>query len=387
MLGYKNLAALRENLQPVLLRRTRQSVRQQLPPRTNEIVRITPTDEQLGLHDSHMRQASQIARKQFLTEMDLLRLRKHLLMCRLSADSTFLVDKQPPGYSSKLEELDDLFDRLFSEENRKVLLFSEWTTMLDLIEPLLKKRRLPYVRLDGSVPQKMRQGLVHEFQSNPGCRLFLSTNAGSTGLNLQAANTVINVDLPLNPAVLEQRIARAYRMGQEQPVQVFILITEATIEERLLSTLSAKHELALAALDTESDVDQVDLAGGIEELRRRLEVLLGARPEAPLDESVRRESELAGRRAAQREKLAVSGGHLLSAAFQFLGELLPAQPDSAATKATTAALATTLKQSLTGLVEHDEQGRPRLTFALPDTAALDNLTNVLARMLAQAQSA
>jgi len=312
-------------------------------------------------------------------------------MCRMSADSTFLVDKEAPGYSSKLEELDDLFDRLFSEDNRKVLLFSEWTTMLDLIEPLLETRGLRFVRLDGSVPQKLRPGLVQEFQSDPGCRLFLTTNAGSTGLNLQAANTVINVDLPWNPAVLEQRIARAYRMGQEQPVQVFILITEGTIEEKLLSTLSAKHELALAALDTESDVDQVDLAGGLEELRKRLEVLLGASPEAPLDESLRRESELAARAAAERgtrrEQLASTGGQLLSAAFQFLGALLPAQSDSSESKAATNALAATLKQSLTDLVEQDQQGRPRLTFALPDATALDSLTNILARLLAQTQSA
>src|SRR5438270_5786 len=278
------------------------------------------------------------------------------------------------------------------EENGKVLLFSEWTTMLDLIEPLLEKRRLHFVRLDGSVPQKLRQGLVQEFQSNPGCRLFLTTNAGSTGLNLQAANTVINVDLPWNPAVLEQRIARAYRMGQEQPVQVFVLITEDTIEEKLLATLSAKHDLALAALDAESDVDKVDLAGGIEELRRRLEVLLGARPEAPSDQSLRRESELAvaraaGERHARRERLAVSGGHLLSAAFQFLGELLPAPSDSSESTAATTALAATLKQNLTDLVEPDDRGRPCLTFALPDATALDGLTNVLARLLVRTQSA
>src|SRR5205809_3168025 len=172
-----------------------------------------------------MRHVNRITRKMSLAEMDLLRLQKHLLMCRMSADSTFLVDKQAPGYSSKLEELDDLFDRLFSEENRKVLLFSEWTTMLDLIEPLLEKRGLSFVRLDGSVPQKLRQGLVHEFQTNPGCRLFLTTNAGSTGLNLQAANTVINADLPWNPAELEQRLARAQRMGQDQPVQGCLCIT------------------------------------------------------------------------------------------------------------------------------------------------------------------
>ncbi len=392
VLGYKNLNELREKLRPVLLRRTRQSVRQQLPPRTNEIIRITPTQEQIELHHSHMRLVNRITRKKFLTEMDLLRLQKHLLMCRMSANSTFLVDKEAPGYSSKLEELDDLFDRLFSEENRKVLLFSEWTTMLDLIEPLLKKRGLPFVRLDGSVPQKLRQGLVHEFQSNPGCRLFLTTNAGSTGLNLQAANTVINVDLPWNPAVLEQRIARAYRMGQEQPVQVFVLITEDTIEEKLLNTLSAKHDLALAALDAESDVDQVDLAGGIEELRRRLEVLLGARPEAPSDKSLRHESELAVARAAtersaRRERLAVSGGQLLSAAFQFLGELLPASSDSSEAKAVATALAATLKQNFTDLVDPDDRGRPRLTLALPDATALDGLTNVLARLLVRTQSA
>src|SRR5207244_3599429 len=190
-----------------------------------------------------MRLVSRITRKKFLTEMDLLRLQKHLLMCRMSADSTFLVDKQAPGYSSKLDELDDLLDRLFSEEGRKVILFSEWTTMLDLIEPLLTKRKLRFVRLDGSVPQKKRQQIVADFQSDPRVRLFLTTNAGSTGLNLQAANTIINVDLPWNPAVLEQRIARAHRIGQTRPVSVFVLVTEQTIEESLLATLSSKRDL------------------------------------------------------------------------------------------------------------------------------------------------
>jgi len=210
---------------------------------------------------------------------------------------------------------------------------------------------------------------------------------------LQFNNTVINVDLPWNPAVLEQRIARAYRMGQEQPVQVFVLITGDTIEEKLLSTLSAKRDLALAALDPESDVDQVDLAGGIEELRRRLEVLLlGARAEAPSDESLRHESELAVARVAleyraRRERLAISGGNLLSAAFQFLGELFPAPADSPESHAAANTLAATLKQSLTDLVEQDDLDRPRLTFALPDATALDGLTNVLARLLVRTQSA
>jgi len=206
LVGYKNLDDLRARLAPILLRRTRESVRLELPPRTVEIVRIPPTGEQKELHDAHMQTVAQIVRKAFLTEMDLLRLRVALLMCRMAANSTFLVDKQPPGWSTKLERLEELIDAIGDEPARKVVLFSEWTTMLDLVEPMLEKRRLEFVRLDGSVPQGKRQTLVSRYQSDPKCRFFLTTNAGSTGLNLQAANTIINVDLPWNPAILEQRI-------------------------------------------------------------------------------------------------------------------------------------------------------------------------------------
>src|SRR5581483_9712673 len=252
----------RESLKPILLRRTRESVKLEVPPRTIEMVRIPPTDEQLALHAAHMQVVATIVGKRFISEMDLLRLQKALLMCRMTADSTYLADKQEPGYSTKLERLEELIEQLFEEEGRKVVLFSEWTTMLDLIEPILRKRKLDFVRLDGSVPQKQRPELVHRFQTDADCKLFLTTNAGSTGLNLQAANTVINVDLPWNPAVLEQRIARAHRMGQKQSVQVYVLVTEETIEENLLTTLSAKHELALAALDVKSQVAEVSLQGG-----------------------------------------------------------------------------------------------------------------------------
>ncbi|HUI26227.1 MAG TPA: C-terminal helicase domain-containing protein [Candidatus Kryptonia bacterium] len=167
--------------------RTRDSVMQQLPPRSTELIRIAPTDEQREVHATHMRVVASITRKRFLTEMDLLRLKKALLVCRMAANSTYLVDKQAPGYSTKLEQLDELLERLFQEQGRKVVLFSEWTTILDLIQPRLESRRLRHVRLDGSVPQKQRQQLVNEFQNEPGCHQFITTNAGSLGLNLQAA--------------------------------------------------------------------------------------------------------------------------------------------------------------------------------------------------------
>jgi superfamily II DNA or RNA helicase len=382
VLGYKNLAELRESLRPVLLRRTRDAVMQQLPPRTTEIVRIPPTDEQLELHGAHMRVVATTIRKKFLTEMDLLRLRKALLMCRMAANSTYLVDKQKPGYSSKLEHLDDLLDRLSQERGRKVVLFSEWTTMLDLIQPLLESHRLRYVRLDGSVPQKQRQQLVHEFQQKPDCRLFITTNAGSLGLNLQAANTVINVDLPWNPAVLEQRIGRAHRMGQERPVQVYVLVTEETIEDNLLATLAAKRDLALAALDVESDADAVDLVSGIEELKQRLENLLGARPEAPLDESLEQQATQEAQRLAYRERVAAAGGELVGAAFRFLGELVSEAP----APSPPSQLVSTLRAHLSECVEEDAVGKPRLTVTLPDRAALDHLADTLARLMARSES-
>ncbi len=330
VLGYKNLDELRERLKPVLLRRTRKMVMSELPPRTTEIRRIPPTDEQLDLHNGQMRIIKTIISKKYISEMDLLRLQKALLICRMAANSTFLVDKVPPGYSSKLVEFENLIDQLIEEEDRKIVLFSEWTTMLGLIEPLLGKRKAGYVRLDGSIPQKKRQGLIHQFQREPDCKLFITTNAGAIGLNLQAANTVINVDLPWNPAVLEQRISRVHRMGQKRPVQAFLLVTEETLEEKLLGTLSAKHELALAALDPDSKVKTVDLASGMDELKRRLEVLLGARPDGAIDESQRAEVEREAERLAQRERIANAGGQLLGAAFAFIGEMFPKKEETEA---------------------------------------------------------
>jgi SNF2 family DNA or RNA helicase len=377
VLGYKHLDELRERLKPVLLRRTRKMVMSELPQRTTEIKRIPPTGEQLDLHNAQMRIIRTIISKRYISEMDLLRLQKALLICRMAANSTFLVDKVPPGYSSKLVEFENLIDQLIEEEDRKIVLFSEWTTMLGLIEPLLEKRKAGYVRLDGSIPQKKRQGLIHEFQRNPDCKLFITTNAGAIGLNLQAANTVINVDLPWNPAVLEQRISRVHRMGQKRPVQAFLLVTEETLEEKLLGTLSAKHELALAALDPDSKVKTVDLASGMEELKRRLEILLGAKPDAALDESQKAEIEKEAERLAQKEKIASAGGQLLGAAFAFIGEMFPKREE----REQTLQLTETLRKRLSECLDKDEEGRLKMTITLPDESVLNNFAKSLAQIL------
>jgi superfamily II DNA or RNA helicase len=376
LVGFKKLDDLRERLRPFLLRRTRESVRLELPPRTVEIVRIPPTDEQKSLHDAHMRVVAQIVRKPYLTEMDLLRLRMSLLMCRMAADSTFLVDKQKPGWSTKLERLADIFDGIATEPDRKVILFSEWTTMLDLIQPLLDERKLGYVRLDGSVPQKKRQALVSQFQSDPKTRLFLTTNAGSTGLNLQAANTVINVDLPWNPAVLEQRIARAHRMGQKRPVAVFVLVTEDTLEENLLATLSSKRDLAMAALDPDTQVTDVDVRTQADDLKEKLEILLGAKPEAPIDETVKETASA----AAANDRLAQAGSTFLRAAFDILGEIAGAAGERQV------AAFTDLREALDVKVVADAQGKRRLSLALPPRETLASLVRGLADLLTGGES-
>ena len=374
--GYKNLDQLRDRLKPILLRRTRSSVMQELPERTTELVRIPPTAEQKMMSDDYVARAAQIAAKKFLTEMDLLRLQKFLLMARMAANSTQLVDKEESGYSSKLERLEELLEQFAAEGNRKIILFSEWTTMLGLIEPILRQSGLEFVRLDGSVPQKKRQELVHRFQHDPDCNVIIMSNAGATGLNLQAANTVINVDLPWNPAVLEQRIARAHRMGQQQPVQVFLLVTEDTIEERLLATLSAKHDLALAALDVDSEVTEVELQSGMEELKRRLERLLGPQEQAPVDASLR--SAVAAETqqiAAHREKVASAGGELMGAALKLVGELIDTgnQVDPK--------VVDQVRAGLNQCVERDQGGRPQLRFTLADDNAVGELATTLAKLL------
>jgi superfamily II DNA/RNA helicase len=329
------------------------------------------------MQKGHRQIIQTIIQKRYLTEMDLLRLQKALLMCRMCANSTFLVDKEPPGYSSKLKELDQLLDRLMAEEDRKIVLFSEWTTMLNLIEQILQKQKLNYVRLDGSVPQKKRQGLMQQFQNDPACKLFITTNAGSTGLNLQAANTVINVDLPWNPAVLEQRIGRAHRMGQKRPVQVFLLVTENTLEENLLATLSAKHELSLAVLDPQSEATKVDMATGMEELKKRLEILLGEKPDAAEDESMKAQVENEAEALAKKEKIAAAGGKLVGAAFAFIGEMFSEKDESEEM----AKLAGAFKTKLSDCMEKGENSSLKMTISIPDEAFLDNMARSLAQMV------
>jgi superfamily II DNA/RNA helicase len=250
--------------------------------------------------------------------------------------------------------------------------------MLNRVERRLDEFQCEYVRLDGSVPQKKRPQIISTFQDNPDCRVILMTNAGSTGLNLQKANVVINADLPWNPAVLEQRIARAHRMGQENPVHIYNLVTTDTIEEGLLETLASKQELADASLDMESDVDAVAVTSGTDDLKRKLEKLLIKPLPAPVDESQRRrvESE-AERLQARRAKVSDATGQLVTAALSLAGELI-SQTDAPTVDNTKV---DQLTERLSESIETDAEGRPQLTITLPDKDALRGLATTLAKLL------
>ncbi len=242
LLGYRHLDKVREKLQPILLRRTRQEVLGQLPARTDTTVFVEMAEQQRIPYGEQQTTLARLLQKKYLTELD----RKRILCCitnmRMLCDSTFLLDQQT-NVSPKLDEFEERIRELVLMESHKVVVFSQWEMMLKKSAEVLDRLQVGHVMLTGSVPGKQRKGLMDRFRDEPGCRVFLSTDAGGTGLNLQSADTVINLEPPWNPAVLEQRIARVHRLGQHRPVQVINLVTRDSIEERVLKTIALKKSL------------------------------------------------------------------------------------------------------------------------------------------------
>ncbi|HEY7327397.1 MAG TPA: DEAD/DEAH box helicase [Gemmataceae bacterium] len=242
LLGYRNLDKIREKLTPILLRRTREEVLSQLPARTDTTVYVEMADAQRGPYSEHSHTLARLLQKKYLTEIDRRRILASIANLRMLCDSTFLLDKQTK-VSPKLAELEELLRELLFSGPHKVVIFSQWETMLRLAAEVVEKLGVGYALLHGGIPGKARRSLLERFRDDGDCRVFLSTDAGGTGLNLQTADTVINLEVPWNPAVLEQRIARVHRMGQHRPVQVFNLVMRDSIEERVLRTLAVKRSL------------------------------------------------------------------------------------------------------------------------------------------------
>jgi SNF2 family DNA or RNA helicase len=240
--GYRNLDKIREKLAPILLRRTRAEVLSQLPARTDNTIYVEMADAQRGPYAEHQATLARLIGKKYLSEVDRRRILACLANLRMLCDSTFLLDKET-NVSPKLDELAELLRDLLSAGPHKVVVFSQWEMMLQKAAEVAEKLGFGFTLLHGKVPGKERRALLERFRDDENCRVFFSTDAGGTGLNLQVADTVINLEVPWNPAVLEQRIARVHRMGQHRPVQVFNLVTRDSIEERVLRTLDKKRSL------------------------------------------------------------------------------------------------------------------------------------------------
>ena len=260
--GYYNLQSLKSRLGSILIRREKQEVFEQLPNVIQKDIFVGLSDEQANLHASFARGIAAILAKKFKTTYDWQKLMHLLTNMRMVCDSSYLIDKET-HHAPKLIELKDiLIEKLdIKNSNRKIIIFSEWVTMLGLIGNMLKKEDITYTMLTGKVPVKKRGALIKEFEENPDCRIFLSSESGGTGLNLQVADTVINFELPWNPAKKNQRIGRIDRIGQQnQKLYVFNLLSYNSIEMKIAAGLLLKQNLFEGVLNSGSSTDEVDFS-------------------------------------------------------------------------------------------------------------------------------
>src|SRR5579883_2523004 len=250
--GYTGLERIGQTLAPIMIRRRKSEVLKQLPERLDQNLLVPMTEMQMLHHQENADIVAKIVKRWrktgFLSDKDQRRLTCALQNMRMSCNSTYLLD-QETDHGVKADELAALLDELLADPEAKAVVFSQWTRTHDIVIRRLEARGIGHVSFHGGVPSEKRPALVERFRSDSTCRVFLSTDAGSTGLNLQHASTLVNMDLPWNPAILEQRIARIHRMGQARPVQVINFVAKGTIEEGMLSVLAFKRSLSAGILD------------------------------------------------------------------------------------------------------------------------------------------
>ncbi|OQX98906.1 MAG: hypothetical protein B6I20_10515 [Bacteroidetes bacterium 4572_117] len=287
--GYYNLQELKERLSSILLRREKKEVIKQLPNISHLDIPVEMHPEQRQYHSSFSSGIAKILRKKFITPFDMQRLMMLLSKMRMVCDSTYLVDFET-NYSPKLIELKYvLFEKLDIYNNdKKIIIFSEWKRMNNIIAKMLRENDIGFVELNGSVPVKKRGNLIKEFEENERCRVFISTEAGGSGLNLQVADTVINFELPWNPAKKNQRIGRIDRIGQKnENLTVISFITKDSIEEKIAGGLALKQNLFDGVLSPDSTTEIVDFSekGKSQFLKQLEEAIIDIDETTPSDET------------------------------------------------------------------------------------------------------
>ena len=332
---YKNLAELRRRLQPVMLRRRKSDVEVRTAgPHGEDLFRADGRGagpalrglQQAGRHvSSHRRKRRPLTPKEFE------RLQMLLACMRMICDTPAILDPTC-RVSPKLEELEGILSDLLEEPERKIIVFSEWERMLELVRELAGELGVEVAWHTGSVPQQRRRAEIVRFKQDPACRLFLSTDSGSVGLNLQVASAVVNVDLPWNPAKLEQRIARAWRKNQTRSVTVVNLVCEDSIEHQILHLLGHKQALADGVLDGQGDLGALKMPSGRAAMIERMQAMMQAEasvaprilsPEEAFAEELRRRH---GERALLIEARTGGDGRVrLLAVLDLDGEALAAE--------------------------------------------------------------
>lgn len=251
VVGYKDLNRLGETLSPIVIRRNKKEVLKQLPERIDKNFFVPVTEKQWEIHQENAEIVRRLVfkwiRYKFLTEKE----RQRLLIClncmRMVCNTTFILD-ETTNHGTKIDELLVLVKEVL-ETKEKMVIFSQWERMTRLVARELTRLKIGFLSLHGGVPSRKRKELLDKFRDDSANSVFLSTDAGGVGLNLQSASVVINLDLPWNPAVLEQRIGRVHRLGQTRPVRVVNFIARGTIEENLLGLIGFKKSVFAGVLD------------------------------------------------------------------------------------------------------------------------------------------
>lgn len=286
--GFKNLRSLNEKIQPVMMRRRKDEIAEQLPERidNNYFVKLTP--EQQSRYADYEYPVSilmSIAKKRPLKPEEHERLQRLLACMRMICDTCYIMDQEiteSPKVDELLKILTDIWE---NDPDRKIIIFSEWVKMLELVKIQLKENNVGFAWHVGTVPQNKRRVEINNFKNDANCKVFLSSDSGGVGLNLQAASVVINIDLPWNPAKLEQRIARAWRKHQKNVVNVINLVAENTIEHKMLATLEFKQGLADGVLDGRGDIDFIESPNARNTFIERLAEIMNTAIAKPVEDS------------------------------------------------------------------------------------------------------
>jgi superfamily II DNA or RNA helicase len=274
VLLYRDVGALRSRLAPAFLRRRKEDVLPDLPERLVGTSRLPMHPAVEATYDDAITEIARILQRSHLRPGDIERVMRLFVIARRCCNGPHMLgidvaDAEVP----KLEELRQALRELCGGEGRKVVVFSEWTDMTDRVEALSRKLGLPTFHLKGGVPVKRRPAMIRAFTETDGPAVFVSTDAGGVGLNLQAADAVVNLDLPWNPAKLDQRVARVHRIGSKETVRVLLLLTEDSVEERIFALHDTKRDV-FANVWNDDGVELVTAPGGSGALRDLLRTLL-----------------------------------------------------------------------------------------------------------------